>query len=599
MQFDFRKYRNIYTADFETSTDAWDTESARVWLWDICDTNLKHTTGTDITEFMRKCIAKSRNDLYCFHNLAYDGAYILSWLLSHKYRYTDSKSEDMKPGEFTTIISDMGTHYAYEIVNKRNEHTVIMDTLKYVNMSIEKMAEKYDLPIKKGSIDYDLFRAEDWKPTETEISYIHNDTEIAMRVVQMNIAEGAYKFTQAGNARFEFKKLFSKDEYESLFPQIIDEDAYLRKAYYGGYVQVNPKYQNTVVTDMMSFDINSMYPAKMLHCELPFGYPMWFSGKYVANPKFPIYVQRFKCRFELKENGIPTIQSKSFFKNSDTLYLRSSGLKIFELTLTNLDIELLFDNYYVYDIEYEGGYMFMTKKGVEITPEQAKQLTVDEIIDQDGKGSYYYEYIKKWRSIKEHSKGAKRDYAKRNQNALYGAEATNPVRYSSIPYLNEDGILKYHIEKSDSTGKAEYLPAAIFIAAWARYDLIKIIMRHKDIFVYCDTDSLYLKCTTPPPDLPIHPSLYGFFKIEHYIAKFKCVGAKRYIYWGTTPENKDNFYSLNVTCCGADESIKKQMSFQNFNAGAEFYGKKSVHTVKGGKHIRLTTYRLGKMKERR
>ena len=38
------------------------------------------------------------------------------------------------------------------------------------------------------------------------------------------------------------------------------------------------------------------------------------------------------------------------------------------------------------------------------------------------------------------------------------------------------------------------------------------------------------------------------------------------------------------------EDIKKQINFYNFNRGKEFYGKKSVHNVKGGKHIRITTY---------
>ena len=47
MDFDFRRYKHIYAADFETSTEAWNCE-ARVWLWDICDKDYKHRTGTSI-----------------------------------------------------------------------------------------------------------------------------------------------------------------------------------------------------------------------------------------------------------------------------------------------------------------------------------------------------------------------------------------------------------------------------------------------------------------------------------------------------------------------------------------------------------------------
>lgn len=585
----------ICTADFETSTEAWNVEEARVWLWDICYSNLKHCTGTTLDSFMTRILKTACNNLYGFRNLAYDGTYIISWLLNNGYKHTLEKTFQMRRKTFKTVISGLGAHYAYTICNEHGCHVTIVDTLKYVNMSIEKSAECYKLPIKKGKIDYDLFRPVGYEPTEEEIEYIHNDTEIDMRTLQLNMSAGAYKFTQAGNARYEFKSLFTNGEWDFLFPELdLQTDKFCRKAYSGGFVSYNKDYKDKILFNCHSLDINSMYPAQMLHKPMPFGYPMGFSGKYEKDSKYPLYIQQLSCCFKLKKNGIAMISTKKTFIKSENLYLENSGITKQVLTLANPDLELFFDNYEVFDIEWLGGFKFQEMHGVEITAEQASKMTVDECIEEDGKGSYFYEYIKKWRYIKEHepSGTALRDYAKRMQNALYGALATAPERKSSIPKLDDSGKVVYELVNSVSEGSPSYLPAGIFITSWSRYFLIKTIMKYKKYFIYCDTDSLYLKGLKPRKDFPVHKSLYGFFKLEHYITMFKVIGAKRYIYYGRTPNEKTD--SFCVTCCGADNEIKKQFTFDNFKTGNTFYGKKSLHNVKGGKHIYVTTYRLGK-----
>ena len=91
MKFDYRKYRNFYTADFETSTSAWKVEKARVWLWDICDKGLKHYNGTTLEDFM-EYVSRFDKCLFSFHNLAYDGIYILYYLLENGYIFTTEKS---------------------------------------------------------------------------------------------------------------------------------------------------------------------------------------------------------------------------------------------------------------------------------------------------------------------------------------------------------------------------------------------------------------------------------------------------------------------------------------------------------------------------
>ena len=587
MKFDYNSYKSFYTADFETSTKEWNEQIARVWLWDICSDTYNHKTGTTISSFFDFLFSRSRTGiLYGFHNLAYDGMYIIDYLLKAGFKWV-ADSREVKNKQFSTCISDLGQHYAYT-VKYNNIVVYFVDTLKFIHSSVRDIANIYNLPILKGDIDYNINRPVGYEPTEEEISYIHNDTEIVMRAMQIKIAGGEHKFTQAGNAKYEFKQSLN-GEFDNLFPEIdLEEDKYLRRAYCGGYTYVNPKIACNDIECAISLDCNSMYPAQMLHEFMPYGYPVYFNGRYEKNEKYPIYVQRIRCIFKLKDDGIPTIARRRLYSSIGELYVESSDFRTVELTLASPDLELLFDNYDVWALEWIDGYMFKARKGHEVTEEEANDLEVDEIIEKDGVGSFFYSYFKKWRTIKEHSKGAVRLNAKLMQNGLYGVFSTNPIKRSAIPFLGEDE--KVHFKLSEpKVEKGMYLPVGIFVTAWARYMIIKYIKKYKYRFLYCDTDSLYLKGQEIPTGIKIHSSLYGYFKIEHYIEKARFLGPKRYIFYGRESGEDNKWY---ISCCGADNSVKAQMNWDNFKPNAEFNGKKSVKTVVGGKHIETTTYKL-------
>ena len=97
-----------------------------------------------------------------------------------------------------------------------------------------------------------------------------------MLVLLDDFSKGFTKFTESGNSRLFFKPTIgkTKEEYEKVFPQLTDEeDEYCRKSYRGGYCYLNPKHFNVMQDKMISLDINSMYPAQMLHKPLPYGNP--------------------------------------------------------------------------------------------------------------------------------------------------------------------------------------------------------------------------------------------------------------------------------------------------------------------------------------
>lgn len=103
----------------------------------------------------------------------------------------------------------------------------------------------------------------------------------------------------------------------------------------------------------------------MYEKELPFGEPIYFNGEYKQDKIYNLYIQMITCRFELKENKIPTIQIKnnrSFFRSNE--YLENSSNEIVCLVLTNIDLKLFFEQYNVYDLTYECGWKFKSIQGI-------------------------------------------------------------------------------------------------------------------------------------------------------------------------------------------------------------------------------------------
>ena len=80
-----------FTADFETTTDEKD---CRVWAWAVCEIgnydNIMY--GNDIESFIKFCSQRENYTLY-FHNLKFDGEYIIYYLF-----YLYSKIADFGAG---------------------------------------------------------------------------------------------------------------------------------------------------------------------------------------------------------------------------------------------------------------------------------------------------------------------------------------------------------------------------------------------------------------------------------------------------------------------------------------------------------------------
>lgn len=113
-------------------------------------------------DFINWCANPRINYILYFHNLKFDGEFIMYYLLKNGYKWVKDKKEKENK-TFTTIISDMGQFYSIEIYfnikdKKHINKVTIYDSLKILNFSVEQIAKDFDLPIRKLKIDYNEYR---------------------------------------------------------------------------------------------------------------------------------------------------------------------------------------------------------------------------------------------------------------------------------------------------------------------------------------------------------------------------------------------------------------------------------------------------------
>ena len=139
-----------YVADFETTT----TEQVRVWAWSITEMYTENVEyGTSLDSFFQYVtnLSKKNNINIYFHNLKFDGEFILSWLFNHNYTHVTGKVGGEK--EFSTLITDMGVFFSiqmcYKTKGKNKLKVTFRDSLKLLRMSVDGIAKAFNLEFQK------------------------------------------------------------------------------------------------------------------------------------------------------------------------------------------------------------------------------------------------------------------------------------------------------------------------------------------------------------------------------------------------------------------------------------------------------------------
>lgn len=554
-----------YVADFETTCDIVrsnngniDYVKSRAWVWEAClmpifkqdRNNLKYEMFYDLESFMNYLpTMHKKNDhiIVYFHNLGFDGMYILYNLMKNgKTRGTKRLKDDT----YSTAIDETGKWYGLKI-KKNGRYIEFRDSFKILPMSEKKIAESMKLDTVKGEIDYNKKRAPGYIPTKEEIDYVANDCYIIVEALRRTIFETNHdKLTIGSLCWWDFNT--TNHNVKRIFPEInITEDEFVRESYRGGICMVgkHKRYNGKISI----IDYNAMYPSVM-HSKsgniFPCGKGTIGAGKYEYDPEKPCYFQHIKCNIKVKENHFPFIQERTY--NGTGSFIENDDI---DVVLAGPDMELLFEQYDVLDIEYV------------------------EYIKYSGVSFLFDRYIEKWSKVKEESKDcgnfAMYVFAKLMLNNLYGKLATKPGGNSKYYELTEDGRIVHTEEQSDKN--AIYIPAGSYITSYARKELLTTAMKcgGMEKVLYMDTDSIHM-IGNLPEGIPLHNSKLHHWKLEGIASKGIYIRQKTYA------ELIDGEWDIKAAGC--PDSCKKNITDveNTFDVGLKVWGKLVPMYVTGG-----------------
>lgn len=515
-----------FCADFETTTFV---DDCRVWAWGaarVCDEPEEtFVYGTDIDGFMEWALEQSGARIW-FHNLKFDGGFIMSWLLNHGY----DACTDMRPpaGKFSATIDELGKVYRIEVAGVE-----FADSYKKITMSVRAAAKTYGLEMTKGELDYETFRPVGHELTVEELDYLSRDVLIMSRAMSIRLSGGS-KLTTASDCLACYKDLAGR-AFRAVFPVInpvIDER--LRKAYRGGWVYVNPRHKGEDAGRGIRLDVNSLYPWAMRYNPLPVGAPQYFAGEPSPTEERPLWIAEVEMTARLRPGKLPCIQARGASLFGEREYLEHIDAPTRYL-VCSVDWALWCEMYEIDVWGWFGGWSFREQSGL------------------------FDEYIDTYMQQKQDAEtpGA-RALAKLYLNGLYGKLAQKINAVNRVPYLGEDGELKFR-EAGTSEREPVYLPGGIFITAYARGKTIRTACEFGERFCYADTDSIHAIGEDIPEDVEVHPKKLGAWKLEATFERARFVRAKTY---AETVGGVDEY-----TCAGMSDALKAVMRFEDFKSG--------------------------------
>lgn len=557
-----KKARRLnYAADFETTTDP---DDCRVWGWGLCPIPddwqslalANVDVGKSIQDFLDEITQLGNTTIY-FHNLKFDGRFIVDHLLHIGYELNTDRAS--RPGTFKALISDTGQWYTVTVAWENGFTTEFRDSLKKLPMSVAQIAKTFQMETTKGDLDYTKPRPIGYTMDADEKDYLQRDVLIIARALGQQFKVGLKKLTVGSDALYEFKQVLGKKHYDHLFPTFSHSmDAEIRRAYRGGFTYADPRFTGRVVRSGKVFDVNSLYPFIMYDRPIPYGNPEWVDGFPEPTKSRPLTIFSITFTARLKPNHIPCIQIKGNSRFMPTEYLT----KITEpttLMVTNVDYDLMHDQYDMDVLEYGGGWRFNATNGI------------------------FDNYIDKWMRIKENSTGGMRALAKSQLVNLYGKFATNPNVTGKYPIMGENGTVQLKLGEPELRDPV-YTPAGVFVTSWGRDYTIRAAQANYDTFAYADTDSLHLLLGNAlPRGLNVHPSKLGDWKHELDFTAAYYIRAKGYLEYGHDPNTPDAPDTYHNAIAGVPTYMSAALRFDDLTPGT------TIRVTKEGRHYEPTS----------
>lgn len=554
-------------ADFETTVEENTEKQTKTEVWSCAITEIGNTNPDNVTvynsidQFFEYLLHLKTNAMIYFHNLSFDGSFILHWLLSHKdwthaFDEVDGTmlpvpTKDMKHKSFKYTISTEGQWYNMTLcVNHNIIH--IYDSYKLLPLSVANIGKSFKTKHQKLTMEYVGNRYAGCEITDEELAYIKNDVLVMSESLAQFFAQGHNGTTIGSCCLKEFQSIITKTFFKEYFPNLgeieipdelkIDEwttnaDTFIRKSYKGGWCYVAEGKEGRVFKNGITADVNSLYPSVMSGESgnpYPVGRPYFWVGneipQNVINNRYYYFI-RVKTEFRIRRGYLPTIQIKGnpfypptkWLTTSD-IYNKKTGTYVnvyvdefgeehrsqVDMVVSMTDWEMMNKHYILYNTQIIGGCAFATEIGL------------------------FDEYINKWRKVKENSKDGMRTIAKLFLNNLYGKLSANENSSYKWAYLNDENALAYKGQQafdkelvSIACGAAvtSYARAFTITAAQANYH-----GKQKRGFIYADTDSIHCDLSADEvKGIECDNNAFLKWKLESYWDKAIFARQKTYI----------------------------------------------------------------------
>lgn len=520
-------------------------------------------------------ITDHRRLIIYVHNLAYEFQFIrkhIKWAQNEKHQNVVFSLKKRRPIYALTA----------EGIEFRCSYFLSNCSLAYIG---SKMLFKYPVQKLSGDLDYSLIRHSETPLTSAELEYCFNDVRVVMSYIQEKIEQegdiSEIPLTNTGYVR-KFTRdyctgKFIDDPIESkkqsmnyhaimraLKIQSEKEYAQLKSAFAGGFTHASPLKSRdgedgkSYYSNVGSADLSSSYPYTMVSSYFPMSSGR-FLGEVVYPEQFSQLIKKYCCLFTCTFYGIYQVfRAESYISLSKCMnispdYIQQNGrvVEADELTIniTELDFDIIsrvydWDEISVSNMRiYDRGYL--PKVFIESILElYSAKTTLKGVPDR------VIEYMIK----------------KGMLNSAYGMCVTDIVRDDAIYYGGEWRSIEADAfsQLSDyNNGFSRFLfyPWGVWVTAHARHNLWDAIFEFGDDYIYADTDSikglnfdkhenffkvynahvqfkLFLMCDfyhipksrVMPKTVKGVKKLIGVWEREEDYAKFRTIGAKRYLY---------------------------------------------------------------------
>ena len=496
---------------------------------------------------------------------------------SKRYRKMPAKT-------YQSLNGDFGQRYQMtiwqEYINASNQRKVhkikMIDICNIFQGGLAKNLKDWNIedenghPIRKLEMDYDLADM----TSESDLQYVINDTKglyyLTMKIeetlkdmTKYSLIQGDY-ITAGGLAKktmlkFMFNRIDDKENiviFHNAFPMTyaLDKELRSKDLYGGGLCILNPYKQGKEQSMIYKYDVNSMYPAQMMHMRYPIG-----AGCYCDNfnDKNLVYMVKIKNLYGfLKKNKVPVWRDSvtgdmvEVIREKDSRYIWLEELEAYSKW---------------YDLEYK----------------------IEAIIGYEAKRPIGMKtFIDTFYKMKCTQKGAVKNGAKLFLNSSYGKLSQRLERTTCHYELDHFGIV--HLVRSEMHEDTSSMMSIIVgsrVTSQARISLLKYIdeicqSNPKDNLIYCDTDSVH--ALTPYQDTD--DKTLGKMKCEGIFEKGLYLAPKTYLMY--------NQGQYEVHCKGVNtevvknelESLEWPEAVKRFNIGQIFTCLCAMN-VKGGKAL--------------